>query len=73
MEPQQQAVEEQLLGLLDELREQADSAQGYGPANLIALLRLAPWESQRSGSLASLHSWGVSARHRDARCLALYA
>jgi WD40 repeat protein/transcriptional regulator with XRE-family HTH domain len=33
-------VEGQLLSLLNQLREQADSAQGYGPANLIALLRL---------------------------------
>jgi WD40 repeat protein/transcriptional regulator with XRE-family HTH domain len=33
-------VEEQLLGLLEELRGLTDSAQGYGPANLIALLRL---------------------------------
>jgi WD40 repeat protein len=33
-------VEEQLLSLLDQLREEADDAQGYGPANLIALLRL---------------------------------
>ena len=29
-----------MLSLLDELREQDDDAQGYGPANLIALLRL---------------------------------
>src|SRR5579884_2891149 len=33
-------VEEQLLELLDQLREQADYAQGYGPANLITLLGL---------------------------------
>jgi WD40 repeat protein/transcriptional regulator with XRE-family HTH domain len=33
-------VEEQLLSLLDELREKDYSAQGYGPANLIALLRV---------------------------------
>ncbi len=33
-------VEEQLCSLLDRLRERADDAQGYGPANLIALLRL---------------------------------
>jgi WD40 repeat protein/transcriptional regulator with XRE-family HTH domain len=33
-------VEELLLSLLDQLRAQADSVQGYGPANLIALLRL---------------------------------
>jgi WD40 repeat protein len=34
------SVEGQLLSLLNRLRERADSAQGYGPANLIALLRL---------------------------------
>jgi WD40 repeat protein len=33
-------VEEQLLCLLDQLRKEEDSVQGYGPANLIALLRL---------------------------------
>ncbi len=33
-------VEEQLLSLLDDLRKEADDAQGYGPANLITLLRL---------------------------------
>jgi WD40 repeat protein len=33
------AVEERLLALLDELRSQAEEAQGYGPANLLALLR----------------------------------
>jgi WD40 repeat protein len=33
-------VEVQLLSLLDQLRKETDSAQGYGPANLIALLRL---------------------------------
>ncbi len=33
-------VEVQLLSLLNELRKEADDAQGYGPANLIALLRL---------------------------------
>src|SRR5256886_2893173 len=31
--------EEHLLGLLVQLRERADEAQGYGPANLLALLR----------------------------------
>jgi WD40 repeat protein/transcriptional regulator with XRE-family HTH domain len=34
------AVEELLLSRLDQLREQDDHAQGYGPANLMALLRL---------------------------------
>jgi len=33
-------VEEQLLTLLAQLRSQADYAQGYGPANLLALLLL---------------------------------
>ncbi|GHO90155.1 hypothetical protein KSF_002030 [Reticulibacter mediterranei] len=33
-------LEEHLLSLLDQLRERAEYAQGYGPANLIALLRL---------------------------------
>ncbi len=32
-------VEERLLALLDQLRERADYAQGYGPANIISLLR----------------------------------
>jgi len=32
-------LEEQLLSLLDQLRGKSHSAQGYGPANLIALLR----------------------------------
>ena len=36
----QDAVEEQLLSRLNQIREWADYAQGYGPANLIALLRL---------------------------------
>src|SRR6266852_4694823 len=33
--PQRAAVEEHLLGLLDQLREKAVYAQGYGPANLV--------------------------------------
>jgi WD40 repeat protein/transcriptional regulator with XRE-family HTH domain len=33
-------VEEQLLRLLDLLRKRAEHAQGYGPTNLLALLRL---------------------------------
>jgi WD40 repeat protein/transcriptional regulator with XRE-family HTH domain len=32
-------VEEHLLALLDQLRARADYAQGYGPANVLALLR----------------------------------
>jgi hypothetical protein len=38
--PKWAELEEQLLSLLDELREWANYAQGYGPTNLIALLRL---------------------------------
>jgi WD40 repeat protein/transcriptional regulator with XRE-family HTH domain len=38
--PVRAAVEEQLLALLDRLRERADHAQAYGPANLLALLRM---------------------------------
>ncbi|GHO51263.1 helix-turn-helix domain-containing protein [Ktedonospora formicarum] len=37
--PRRTALEEHLLALLDELRSWADEAQGYGPANLLALLR----------------------------------
>src|SRR5205085_6678804 len=37
--PLRTAIEEQLLALLDRLRERADDAQGDGPANLLALLR----------------------------------
>jgi WD40 repeat protein/transcriptional regulator with XRE-family HTH domain len=37
--PQRAEVEEHLLALLDQLRARADYAQGYGPANLVALLR----------------------------------
>ncbi len=37
--PQRAAPEEQLLALLAWLREQADYAQGYGPANVLVLLR----------------------------------
>ncbi len=37
--PLRTELEEQLLALLDRLRERADDAQGYGPANLLALLR----------------------------------
>src|SRR5713226_3958558 len=37
--PRRSALEEQLLALLVQQRERADDAQGYGPANLLALLR----------------------------------
>src|SRR5258708_37261879 len=36
--PEQAAVEGRLLSLLDQLRARADYAQGYGPANVLALL-----------------------------------
>ena len=36
--PEQAAVEGRLLSLLDHLRARADYAQGYGPANVLALL-----------------------------------
>jgi WD40 repeat protein/transcriptional regulator with XRE-family HTH domain len=44
----QSAVEEPLLALLDELRTLPDDAQGYGPANMLALL------SQQRGHLRGL-------------------
>jgi WD40 repeat protein/DNA-binding XRE family transcriptional regulator len=44
----QSAVEEPLLALLDELRKRPDDAQGYGPANVLALL------SQQRGHLRGL-------------------
>ncbi len=37
--PLRTAIEEQLLALLVQQRERADDAQGYGPANLLVLLR----------------------------------
>ncbi len=37
--PQRAALEEQLFALLSQLRERTDYAQGYGPANVLALLR----------------------------------
>ena len=43
------AVEEHLLALLDQLRTRADYAQGYGPTNLMALLR------ERRGHLSGLN------------------
>ncbi len=38
--PGRAALEEHLLALLGQQRERADYAQGYGPANLLALLRM---------------------------------
>ncbi|MDQ2885369.1 MAG: NB-ARC domain-containing protein [Chloroflexota bacterium] len=50
------AVEEQLLALLDELRAWADDAQGYGPANLLVLLR------EQRGQLRDLNLSHLSIR-----------
>jgi transcriptional regulator with XRE-family HTH domain len=44
---QADTLEERLLGLLDQLRRWDQQAQGYGPANLIALLRL--WRGHLCG------------------------
>ncbi|HET8851382.1 MAG TPA: NB-ARC domain-containing protein, partial [Ktedonobacteraceae bacterium] len=49
-------VEEQLLSLLAQLREQAEYAQGYGPANLVALLR------EHRGHLRGLDLSGLAIR-----------
>ncbi len=53
---QTKAVEEQLLGLLSQLREWEEEAQGYGPANLIMLLR------ELRGHLRSLDLSGLAIR-----------
>src|SRR3989454_6821829 len=52
-------VEGQLRALLDGLRERAEVAQGYGPANLVALLRLLRGEL-RGLDLSQLVLRGVS-------------
>jgi WD40 repeat protein/transcriptional regulator with XRE-family HTH domain len=52
-------VEGQLRALLDGLRERAEEAQGYGPANLVALLRLLRGEL-RGLDLSHLTLRGVS-------------
>jgi len=49
-------VEEQLLCLLTQLRAQAEYAQGYGPANLVALLR------EHRGHLRGLDLSGLAIR-----------
>jgi len=53
---QQAAVEKQLLALLAHLRERAEYAQGYGPANVLALLR------EHRGHLRSLDLSQLSVR-----------
>jgi WD40 repeat protein len=54
--PGRAEVEERLLSLLAQLREQAEYAQGYGPANLVALLR------EHRGRLRSLDLSGLAIR-----------
>ena len=51
--PQQAAVENQLLALLPRLAALSDDAQGYGPANLVALLR-SQWGDLRGLDLSRL-------------------
>ncbi len=54
--PGRAEVEEHLLALFAQLRERADAAQGYGPANLVALLR------QQRGHLRGLDLSHLSIR-----------
>ncbi|HEX6478318.1 MAG TPA: NB-ARC domain-containing protein [Ktedonobacteraceae bacterium] len=54
--PEQAALEEHLLSLLNHLRARADYAQGYGPANILALL------CQHRGHLRSLDLSHLSIR-----------
>ncbi len=54
--PQHASVEEQLLALLTELSTHSDYAQGYGPANLVALLR------SHRGDLRGLDLSGLTLR-----------
>jgi WD40 repeat protein/tetratricopeptide (TPR) repeat protein len=54
--PQQALIEDTLLALLDQLRTQPHPAQGYGPANLVALLRL------QRGDLRGLDLSGLALR-----------
>src|SRR2546421_3385175 len=57
--PQRAALEQQLLALLDQLRAWADYAQGYGPANVLALLRQ-HWGHLRGVDLSQLSLRGAS-------------
>jgi len=50
-------VEEHLVGLLTKLRKQTENTQGYGPANLVALLRLV------RGDLRGLDLSGLALRN----------
>jgi len=56
---QRAALEEQLFALLDQLRERADYAQGYGPANVLALLH-EHWGHLRGVDLSQLTIRGAS-------------
>jgi WD40 repeat protein/transcriptional regulator with XRE-family HTH domain len=56
--PRRAEVEERLLSLLALLRERADDAQGYGPANLVALLRELRGHL-RGLDLSQLALWGT--------------
>ena len=57
--PQRAALEQQLFALLDQLRARADYAQGYGPANVLALLR-EHWGHLRGVDLSQLVIRGAS-------------
>src|SRR6266699_2696114 len=57
--PQRAALEQQLFALLDQLRARANYAQGYGPANVLALLR-EHWGHLRGVDLSQLVIRGAS-------------
>jgi len=59
MYPQRAALEQQLFALLDQLRARANYAQGYGPANVLALLR-EHWGHLRGVDLSQLVIRGAS-------------
>src|SRR2546430_3021114 len=59
MYPQRAALEQQLFALLDQLRARANYAQGYGPANVLALLR-EHWGHLRGVDLSQLVIRGES-------------
>src|SRR6266699_1337661 len=70
--PLRTALEERLFTLLNHLRERADDAQGYGPANLLALLQEQvftesfdpPWSVATSSHGTS---WAMGSRRGGAR------
>src|SRR5260221_5297360 len=61
--PQRAEVEEHLLGLLDQVRARADYAQGYGPSNLLALLR------EQRGHLRGLDLSELAIRGASLQCI----